>query len=66
MDTTCKLWNVNKLVDSGMGEDNAEYQGPGSTSFLYFGSWKTTFGWHIEDMDLYSIDYLHFGKPRTW
>ena len=34
--------------------------------YLYFGMWRATFSWHVEDMDLYGVNFLHFGAPKTW
>ena len=40
---------------------------PGVTrAMLYFGSWRSMFGWHTEDMDLFSINFLHTGAPKLW
>lgn len=40
---------------------------PGVTSpMTYFGMWKAFFSWHVEDVDLLSINFLHFGAPKVW
>jgi jumonji domain-containing protein 2 len=35
-------------------------------SYLYFGMWKALFAAHTEDMELYSINFLHDGAPKMW
>jgi jumonji domain-containing protein 2 len=34
--------------------------------YNYFGSWKTLFCWHKEDLDLSAINYIHEGKSKFW
>uniref|UniRef100_A0A513TZI7 [histone H3]-trimethyl-L-lysine(9) demethylase n=1 Tax=Brachionus koreanus TaxID=1199090 RepID=A0A513TZI7_9BILA len=61
-------WNINKLgsiLDDLKDECKLTIEGV-NTAYLYFGMWKASFAWHTEDMDLYSINYLHFGKPKSW
>lgn len=67
-DNTVKEWNINKLgsILDYVNEDYGISIDGVNTAYLYFGMWKTTFAWHTEDMDLYSINYLHYGAPKTW
>lgn len=67
-DPDYKFWNINQLetILDYVGKDYDISIDGVNTAYLYFGMWKTTFGWHTEDMDLYSINYLHFGAPKSW
>jgi hypothetical protein len=59
-----EMWNLNKLPNL---LDVLGTRVPGvNTAYLYLGMWKATFAWHLEDVDLYSINYLHFGAPKQW
>ncbi|KAK5631454.1 hypothetical protein RRF57_007168 [Xylaria bambusicola] len=63
-DDSTEEWNLNKLPNL---LDVLGTKVPGvNTAYLYLGMWKATFAWHLEDVDLYSINYLHFGAPKQW
>uniref|UniRef100_A0A4W4ELD0 Lysine-specific demethylase 4B n=1 Tax=Electrophorus electricus TaxID=8005 RepID=A0A4W4ELD0_ELEEL len=67
-DSDVMEWNIghlNTLLDMVEQECGIVIEGV-NTPYLYFGMWKTTFAWHTEDMDLYSVNYLHFGQPKSW
>ncbi|XP_055280203.1 lysine-specific demethylase 4D-like [Moschus berezovskii] len=67
-DENTKQWNLGRLgtiQDLLEQECGVVIEGV-NTPYLYFGMWKTAFAWHTEDMDLYSINFLHFGEPKTW
>ncbi|RDW71434.1 hypothetical protein BP6252_07997 [Coleophoma cylindrospora] len=63
-DDRTESWNLGKL------ENLLDVMGtkiPGvNTAYLYLGMWKATFAWHLEDVDLYSINIVHFGAPKQW
>jgi len=68
MDKDLQDWNLqdtDTFLDRTLRANHVEIPGVGQP-YLYFGSWRALFAWHTEDIDLYSINYLHFGAPKFW
>jgi jumonji domain-containing protein 2 len=59
------LTRLRTILDDIQDDYGVTIQGV-NTTYLYFGMWKSSFCWHTEDMDLYSINYLHTGAPKSW
>ncbi|KAJ9053173.1 hypothetical protein DSO57_1026844 [Entomophthora muscae] len=63
-DDSVEEWNLRNLNDL---LHNVTTLLPGvNTPYLYFGMWRATFAWHVEDLDLFSINYIHQGAPKQW
>ncbi|XP_014675758.1 PREDICTED: lysine-specific demethylase 5C-like [Priapulus caudatus] len=61
-------WNLNNLSvlsASVLRYINADISGM-KVPWLYVGMCFSAFCWHIEDHWSYSINYLHWGEPKTW
>ena len=59
-------WNQNELhtiLNDGLGA--TKIYGI-NDPYFYFGAWRTVFAWHTEDLNLPSINFLHYGKPKFW
>ncbi|KAK5615115.1 hypothetical protein CRENBAI_005519 [Crenichthys baileyi] len=67
-DSDVSEWNMahlNTILDTLDNESGMKIKGVTSPC-LHFGMWKSAFAWHTEDMNLYSINYLHYGEPKSW
>jgi len=66
------LWNFLTLFlkDSSLfrflkDDENSHISGL-TIPWIYFGMLYSTFCWHVEDLYLYSVNYMHFGQPKIW
>lgn len=64
-DSDLEYWNLNNLNSILRDTLRSDIEGI-NCSFLYCGAWKTSFSWHVEDMYLHSISYLHYGADKIW
>lgn len=57
------LRHLDSCLRDGMG--NLTLEGINSP-YLYFGSHRTMFAWHVEDYNMASINFQHYGAPKVW
>ncbi|GIL44927.1 hypothetical protein Vafri_2378 [Volvox africanus] len=59
-------WNLQHLGDLLQNHPKVDSVPGVTTPMTYFGMWRSFFGWHKEDADLYSVNFLHWGAPKVW
>ena len=58
-------WNLNNL--NSVLTLGSKGPMPGiSESYIYLGSRMSTFAWHLEDENLYSLNLMHYGERKFW
>lgn len=59
-------WDLNKL-QSVLTDALGKVKLSGITNpYLYIGGYGTIFGWHVEDLNMPSINFNHHGSPKFW
>ena len=59
-------WNLRHLqtcLEDGLGKITLEGI---NAPYVYFGSLRSIFAWHVEDLNLASLNYHHGGKAKYW
>ena len=59
-------WNLQNLascLQDGLGKMTLDGI---NSPYLYFGNFRSMFAWHVEDLNLASINFQHYGKPKFW
>lgn len=58
-------YETNSLFQFLKEEKNSQISGL-TLPWIYSGMLFSTFCWHVEDLYMYSLNYMYYGKPKIW
>jgi hypothetical protein len=67
-----KQWNLSTLYTQKdslfqfLEKDKSSHISGLTVPWIYFGKLFATFCWHVEDLYMYSINYMYKGSPKVW